>query len=345
MGLNFPEKPHSPKPKPSFAWHSLLSQGVVWLLSFLCLAYVFKQVKPEELWNAIEHFNWPYLFVGVFSLSLGYAMRIQRWAILLRAGGGNVSTHACTVPFLGSIALNNVLPLRAGDIVRALIFPASLGVTRTTATASLVLERLIDLLTLLICLAAGVALSPMVHLPSWVKESIVTLSSISCGLMICILFFTSPVSRFLKKITEWATESNHPRISQISDTLHALLENMKNMARWRILLVLLGISLLVWAGETGLYWAFMAGSGLSATPEMALMVMALATLSTLAPSSPGYVGTFHLATYSAVMLLGGTAAEATGFAFLTHFCLWSSTTLAGAIAILSTPRLFQKKQR
>ena len=332
------------KPQRFLTGRILLSQGIAWTLSLLCLVYVVRQVKLDELLPAIKHFNWHYLLIGIFSLAAGYAWRIQRWAVLLRAGGGDVTCRSCAAPFLGSIALNNVLPFRAGDIVRALIFPASLGVSRTTATASLVWERLIDLLTLLVCLATGLALSPLATIPSWTKEGVVTLTVIGSTLMIGVLLLAAPALRFLKKAAEWALARRYNSIARFSNVSRALLQDMRNMAQWKIMWGLFALSLLVWTGEAGFYLAFLSGLGLPATFATALMVMGFATLSTLLPSSPGYVGTFHLAAYTSVMLLGRTAATATEFAFLAHICLWSSTTLAGGIAILCKPNIFRKKE-
>jgi uncharacterized membrane protein YbhN (UPF0104 family) len=69
--------------------------------------------------------------------------------------------------------------------------------------------------------------------------------------------------------------------------------------------------------------------------------MAITTLSTLVPSSPGYVGPFHLAAFTAVSMLGGSDAQAASFAVLVHLALWIPTSLVGALAIWSRPQLFR----
>src|SRR3569623_1048426 len=81
-----------------------------------------RQINPDEVLRARKEFKWPYLAFGIASLSVGYALRIFRWSILLQASGAVTQWRSCSAPFLGSIALNNVLPLRIGDVVRALVF-------------------------------------------------------------------------------------------------------------------------------------------------------------------------------------------------------------------------------
>jgi uncharacterized membrane protein YbhN (UPF0104 family) len=120
----------------------------------------------------------------------------------------------------------------------------------------------------------------------------------------------------------------------------ALLASFQAMSRAPVLVGIFALSLLAWAGETGLFLAFLKGFGISATPASAAIVMTMATLATLVPSSPGYVGPFHLAAYAAMTILGSPADMAASFAVLTHAGLWLSTTLAGGIAILSNPGLF-----
>jgi uncharacterized membrane protein YbhN (UPF0104 family) len=105
------------------------------------------------------------------------------------------------------------------------------------------------------------------------------------------------------------------------------------------------LSAIVWAGEAGLFWAMFQGLDMHAGYASSLMVMAIATLSTLVPSSPGYVGPFHLAAFAAVRALGGTEAQAASFAVLAHLSLWLPTTVTGGIAILLNPRLFAARAR
>src|SRR3569623_1824528 len=118
-------------------------------VTLLCLVMLARQINPDEVLRALKEFKWPYLAFGIASLSIGYALRICRWSILLQASGAATQWRSCSAPFLGSIALNNVLPLRIGDVVRALVFPAALGIRRTTAPSSEIKERKNDLLTLM----------------------------------------------------------------------------------------------------------------------------------------------------------------------------------------------------
>jgi glycosyltransferase 2 family protein len=159
------------------------------LITVLCVVVIARQVKLADLMAAIEHFQWPYLVLGIGMLACGYALRVLRWSLLLGATGTPVTFGNCAAPFLGSIALNNVLPLRVGDLVRAFVFPVAMGVPKTTATSSLVMERLIDLMTLLCCLAIGLFAIRTAQVPPMISESALTLAVVGgVTLTLCFLF-------------------------------------------------------------------------------------------------------------------------------------------------------------
>lgn len=309
-------------------------------ITVACVVLIARQVKLADVLNAIEHFDWPYLVLAIVFLAAGYLLRILRWSLLLGATGAPVRFGNCVAPFLGSIALNNVLPLRLGDLVRAFVFPAAMGVPKTTATSSLVMERLIDLMTLLCCLAIGLFAIRTAQVPPMISESALTLAVLGGVALVSTFLFSGMLARLLANAA--AARPAGERIGTIMATVGSLLRGFEAMSRLRVLAATLVISMLVWVGESGLFYFMMLGSNLNATPSMALLVMAIATLSTLVPSSPGYVGPFHLAAFTAVSLVGGTAAQAGSFAVLCHLALWLPTTLAGAIAILLRPELFRR---
>jgi glycosyltransferase 2 family protein len=310
-------------------------------ISALCLWLIFRQVKLDELRVALARLQWQFVAFGMVSLAAGYALRIQRWAVMLRAGGAQVGGSACAAPFLGSITLNNVLPFRAGDLIRALIFPAALGVRRVTAAASLLLERLVDLLTLLLCLGIGLSLNAQVNMPEWLGRVAVTLSLVGGTVLFGVVAFSAIINRWIASMRQWIERRGHARAAMALEVAGDLVDSLGAMSRPVVLLSLLALSMLVWVGEAGLFLALLHGLNIDAGMTSALMIMAIATLSTLMPSSPGYVGPFHLATFSAVTMLGGSSSQAAAFAVLVHLSLWLPTTVAGGIAILANPGLFK----
>lgn len=321
--------------KRSFA--QTASQWIGWGITIACLGYIAQQIDLAELKGAFSRFSWPFLGIALLSLSIGYTSRIVRWAVMLRAGGAEVSSKRCAAPFLASIAMNNLLPFRVGDIVRALIFPKALGVSKTLATGSLVMERLVDLLALLVMLGLGSLMGVSNDLPSWLKQGAVLLAFVVTAAFLMLFLWSDRIS---KTIRAYALRMKSMRFAKILEVVANLIASFVGMSRPSALFALLSLSLLVWAGELGLYWAVLRGFDLDVSLPISIVVMSIATLSTLAPSSPGYVGPFHLAAYFAIGLLGGEPALAASCAIILHLSLWGPTTLAGLVAILFSPSLF-----
>ncbi|WP_216661752.1 lysylphosphatidylglycerol synthase transmembrane domain-containing protein [Niveibacterium sp. COAC-50] len=312
-------------------------------ITLSCLVYVFGKINVVDLRVALVRFYWPHLLVGVLSLTFGYAMRIVRWSNMLRAAGARVSARQCAAPFLASIAMNNVLPFRVGDVVRAFVFPQALCVSRASATGSLVMERLVDLLALLIALGLGVVGFGRNGLPAWLRDGALALAVMSTLSLVILFLLSAPLSRWLFRYIE--TRAVPAMYSVVVRGAGELLSSFAGMSKPKALLALFGLSALVWIGELGLFFAVLTGFNPAATMSIAGVVMAVATLSTLVPSSPGYVGPFHVAAYFAIGVLGGDTVQAVSCAVVMHLALWLPTTLAGGVAILLSPNLFRAARR
>lgn len=320
---------------------AILGVGV----SILCLFVIVRQVDFADVADALAAFEWPFLIFGVASLAVGYILRISRWSLLLRATGAATTPWNCAAPFLGSIALNNVLPFRIGDVIRALVFPKAMGITKTVATSSLLIERLIDVMTLLVCLAVGLFAVQTLDIPSPLLDAAVVLAIVGSFALIFSILFSTNIGLFFDRLSapNHAGETDG-RLNKVYALVGGLLQNFGAMSQPRVLLSVIALSLLVWVSEAGLFYFVLLGFGFEAGPSLALLVMSIATFATLVPSSPGYVGSFHLAAFMAISLVGGSATQAGSYAVLVHLALWLPTTAAGAISILLVPELFHRQK-
>lgn len=314
-------------------------------VSAACIAFIAWQIDLRQIGIAIASFQWPYLMVGLAALALGYAIRVLRWSIMLGAAGAHTSFARCVAPFLGSIALNNVLPARLGDVTRALVFPSALGITKVASTGSLVLERLMDLATILCLLALALLAFPSATVPEAVKFSAITLAVLTAIGLVSVVAFSGLFAKLAMRLSMTDLAKHNLSAQRLLTAVHSLLLGFRAMSRPPVLIVVTLLSALVWVGEAGFFWAFLTGAGISSSLAAAALVMTIATLATLVPSSPGYVGPFHLAAYAATTILGSSPEIAVSFAVLAHAGIWLPTTLAGAIAILLNPGLFAGRRK
>ena len=129
-----------------------LAIGLAFAALFLWL--IFRRVDFSELAVAVEGLNYQKLALAVVLLFVGFGFRIHRWQIMLKTHNPALKWMTCAGPFMASIAANNVLPFRMGDVIRAFAFNRTLNITAATSVASLLVERLLDILMLL-CFLGG----------------------------------------------------------------------------------------------------------------------------------------------------------------------------------------------
>ncbi|AWN75767.1 TPA: lysylphosphatidylglycerol synthase transmembrane domain-containing protein [Legionella anisa] len=310
------------------------------LLTIICLGVIFKNVDLKGLKTALAQFHWGYLIPAVLSLLVGYSFRVLRWAIMLQSAGSKIKVRTCVAPFFGSFALNNVLPLRLGDAMRAFIFPSAIGVDKITATSSLLIERLIDLMTLLACLLISLLIIKDIKLPSWLVHSIVSLVILGGTTFIFLLLFSAKIAKIIMQSVS-KNSGKETLLRKLLALFAKLLQDITLMSKSSVLLTLFGLSLLAWFFESGLYLFILMGFDLSKGLSLAVLIMAMVTLSTLLPSSPGYIGPFHLAAFTALTMLGDSTEQAASYAVLAHITLWLPITVIGGLVVLFTPELFR----
>ena len=126
------------------------------LISAVSLWWVFSGVDFGEMLASLTHVHWLALVPSLFFFYFSMYLRAVRWAVFFRPGRA-FSGARLFRPVMIGFAFNCILPAHAGEAVRALYVGRREGTGTATAMATIVAERLFDILSLLLCL--GVALS------------------------------------------------------------------------------------------------------------------------------------------------------------------------------------------
>jgi hypothetical protein len=90
--------------------------GLLVTLAFLWL--IAQQVDAAALAGAFAGLAPAWLLLALALLAADYALRILRWWWMLRALAPTQPAWDCAWPYFASIAVNNELPFRAGDVLR-----------------------------------------------------------------------------------------------------------------------------------------------------------------------------------------------------------------------------------
>jgi len=271
------------------------------------------------------------LVLGLVLLAADFLVRAARWWWMLRAFEDSLPLGACVWPFVVSLAVNNTVPFRAGDVYRVTGFRRSLRSPPMRVLGTLVLERLLDLLTLLALFFIGLAGLADGSFPRSFVRAGAAIGAVALGALAVLLVCPEAVRGLFLRGAGLPILSRRgltPRLTSWADQFFGALLLLRSPLR---LAQLLGLSLLAWVLEGSVFALAAAAIRVPCDTFGPWFSLATGTLATLLPSTPGYVGTFDYFAVLGLVGYGATKAGAAAFALLVHALLWLPVTAAGAV--------------
>jgi uncharacterized protein (TIRG00374 family) len=316
-----------PVPRRSRALLAIL--GV--LTSVGTIAYVLNKAGAAEVERALEGCSlWPWIPLAVTFYALGMLVRGLRCRILVSPDTPLGLLDATSVVLLG-YAANNVLPARLGELVRAGMLAERGAIPVAQALAITLLERILDAFVILgLTALAGALVGPSVIVSHVLSIGGVLIAIGGLGFTALALlprFFISLTSRIAMLLVPAA----HDR------AVHLVAAAMNGAAALRqpsSAIQVVALSVLVWLSESGLFYFVLGSVGLDLRYDWALLALGVTNLGILAPSAPGYMGTFHYFCMSALTSVGVASGTALSYAVLVHLAFFVPVTIAGGIVML-----------
>lgn len=309
------------------------SVGLAFAVVFCWL--LFRQVSISDLRSTAGEASIPLLLAAVGAFLLGYACRIQRWRILLNIENPGLAWSGCAGPLMASVAANNVLPLRAGDIMRAVGFNRRLRVSVATSLTSLFIERLLDMLMVVSCL--GLALAYFHTDASRLIGIAGSLLSAGAVLIVLLLLFPSAFLPALTRLARLVGKLAGGAGEKLLEALQKVFSALELTSAGRTMLKLMLWSALAWIAEGFVFWLVALSLPTLSNPLAAWLALSTGTLATLIPGTPGYVGSFDYFTAKAMTVLGNSPASAIAYALLVHVVLWLPASVVGGLYLLLRP--------
>ena len=318
-----------------------LSLSIVLAILFLWL--IAHQVNPDELKKAFVGTNTSWIIIALTAFFLGYVCRINRWCLMLQCDNAHLRWRHCAGPLLASFAANNVLPFRAGDVLRAFAFNRRLGVSSGIVMATLFVERLLDLLMVLLLLGVALAVFGL-DVSNFAGVGSAALVAIAIGILLLLLFpqlFAPLAIASGKLVARLAPKLGEKLLQEINKSLEMLVHLSKGGTMIRLVIW----SIAAWLAEGCVFWFAAIALSSITVPTGGWLALPVGTLATLIPSTPGYVGTFDYFTIRAMTALGNNLIVATAYALLVHVLLWFPPTLIGGVYLLLHPTKKQNKSK
>lgn len=307
-----------------------LKLGFGFMVSAYCAYLIFNNFDYQLLLNNWRTLSYRYLLIIPFVFSISYAIRIYRWWFILRQSTNfSLGCFVCARYYLIGNFLNNFLPLRAGDIYRTISFANFCIVDKKYVLWTVALERLLDVLGLLCLLLLTTIWLPggFNFLPEEFRIPLVVIFLAILFLIFVLFLAPKLILGYLSRRKFSSTFFN-----KIQLELEKLFLDTEHLLNNKIVFKLMWVSVLAWIFEAFIYGLVIHGLLIDVPIVAMFLSTVMSTLSTLIPSSPGYIGTFDYAASVSIMVFGVPHQHALAYGVFVHFILWVLVNVAGVIA-------------
>lgn len=300
-------------------------------VSAVCVWLSMRHVSLAEMWNVLRSAN--YLgFVATMALTIfGFWVRAIRWRTLI-AAPRRLSTDALFSATMIGFMANNVLPFRLGEFVRPWALARREGMSKTTLLATIVVERAIDMLTLLSLLGVTLAVHPITtdsDAARLLRQGAMVMIGLSVTLTVFIVLLErSPrlAHGLVGMVTRPLPAGPRARVQALLDRFIeglGLFRDLRSLA-WvftlsfaMFLIYACAIWISLWSLDILLGW------------DGALLMLVVTAIGIMVPSAPGYVGPLNVACVAGLALFKVPAGPAAAFSWFYLASQWLPITAVG----------------
>ncbi len=297
----------------------LLGVGVGGIFLWLAL----REIRLDELRALAAATDRSVIAVAIAVYWCAIGLRILRWQLLLRELAPAPLVAVGETLVVG-YAVNNILPARLGEVARAAYAKRRLRIGRARVFGSIVIERCLDLAAILLCLVCGLVALKLgaigTRLPTF------ELIALNAGAVIGVLILGLAI---LRSGTFEYLRLPTPVAVVIAD----FCTGVASLNRRSALLAMV-LTATVWGLETTALAQVFAAVGIELSLTQALLLMGAASLSTLVPTAPGYLGTYQLVAVLSMNAFGLSASAGIVAATATQIALFGSVTVVGLFVIV-----------
>ena len=316
-------------------------------MTALFVAFFLYRADVGDMGRALADANYIYIVPGLLCYVVALVWRCFRWQVILQPLGHFSVRRLWPVMVVG-YAANNILPVRLGELVRAYYLEVREGTSKSSAVATIVVERVFDGLALLFLVGVVSLFVPVMDLFRDLGEQ-ASVNWLVLVLGLSVPFFLVTVliigmavwpdsseralSRGVRLLPSWARGSAGGLLSRFLVGLGAL-RSPRRMA------VIFLFSVPIWLSEGALYYLVALSFGIEETFETVALLGGAIILTTAAsnlglsvPASGGGVGPFEFFAQATLIFFGVTSAVASAYAVVVHAVLLVPVTILGLVYI------------
>ena len=315
---------------------SVLKYVILLLLAGTLLWFSFREVEWNSFVNGFRSADFRWIGLSMIISVLAFWIRALRWRLIMLPLGRRVtrmdSWHGINIGYITNFALP-----RAGELARCGVITKRTGLPFETVAGTVVLERSIDMLSLLL-VSAGVMIFFWDSFGGFIDKQIISSleEKFSAELLLIGLVIVFAFILFLYIV--WKYRKSHPVftkiISIVKGVLQGLVSGFKMQQKWFFIIYTILLWICYWLMSYTTILSF-TGSGIELGPQDALFLMMVGSFGWVIPVQGG-IGAYHLIISLALYTVYGIS-QTTGviFATISHGSQAVTMLIFGAISLLT----------
>ena len=301
------------------------------------MAFFLRNANLGRVAVAIAGARWD-LLAGALSLTLlMYVVRVIRWRALLEPVGPVRFSAAFRATVMGFTA-SALLPGRVGEVLRPYVLARREGLSASATIATIVLERLLDVVAIMLLFGAAVVFAGPDALGGGNPQLLDAVRVSAAGLGIAasvalgLAFLAAGDPDRVERIVDRASAHLPGRMARaLTSVSRRFVEGLGILRRAEILLRAFAWSMLLWGSLGGALWLASAAFGIVLPLSGAATLLVLVAIGVAVPTPAG-IGGYHAAyEVGATSLYGASDEAAVGAALVLHAISFVPVSVVGVI--------------
>jgi len=285
----------------------LLSAVLVWLSV--------RGIRFQDVADGFRSIRYGYIAPALLGMLVMQVLRSWRWGLILKPLEAIRPWTVFEVSNVGFLAIT-ALPARLGELVRPYLIAQKSGVRMTAALGTILVERVMDGMTVLLLAMAALLWTPF---PPWLVRSGILFGTAMLGLILLMIFLSIRKEFSLQAADVFLRRLPDRLAAPVRGMIHHFIDGFRIVRDVRLLLQVGALSLVIWIVDVAIIYVMFGAFSLSLPATAALIVMVVLLIGIAIPTAPGFIGNWHYACIVGLGLFGIPKAEALPFAVVYHF--------------------------
>jgi uncharacterized protein (TIRG00374 family) len=281
----------------------------------------FRNADLGEVRSVLADANVRFVLLAVAAISVMYVGQAVRWRAIARTP--EVPTVRFAEMVVSGVAVNNVVPGRVGDLLRARWLQVAAGIPAGRSLATVFVDRAFDVFALVAFLAISLS---FVSSAEWLLRIAAGGFVLLTGVGLILV-----AARIYARRRTRERRGHRRLVRRIArDMLEGLADPLGGIRA----LALGSISLAAWAVWGLAAWSVAHAIGIALSPVEAIFITAVINLGVAIPSSPGFIGTYQWLGVSVLALFDVRVDQALAFAILMQAVWYVPSTIVGGALLI-----------